>query len=120
MHVSGYGWLAVSGALGSIFGGVPAGLHYDALLHALFLGFVFAMLFGHAPIILPAVLGIPVRFTRSFYGSLILLHLSLALRVIGDLLAWPQARRWGGLLNVLALLVFLANTLWAIRRSKAT
>jgi hypothetical protein len=118
--LSGYGWLGVSGALGVMFGGVPAGLYYDALLHALFLGFVFAMIFGHAPIILPAVLRIPVTYTRSFYAPLIFLHLSLALRVTGDLLAWPQARRWGGLLNVLVLLVFIANTLWAIHRSKAT
>jgi hypothetical protein len=117
--LSGYGWLGVSGVLGMMFGGVPAGLHYDALLHTLFLGFVFAMIFGHAPIILPAVLRIPVTFSGSFYAPLVLLHGSLALRVAGDLLAWPEARRWGGLLNVLVLLVFIANTLWVIRRSKA-
>ena len=118
--LSGYGWLGVSGVLGSFFGGVVAGLRYDALLHTLFLGFVFAMIFGHAPIILPAVLRMPVTFSRSFYAPLILLHLSLALRVTGDLLVWPEARRWGGLLNVLVLLIFIANTLRVIRRSQAT
>jgi hypothetical protein len=118
--LSGYGWLGISGSLAMIYGGVPAGLGYDALLHALFVGFVFAMILGHAPIILPAVLGVAVTFRRSFYAPLILLHLSLALRVTGDLLAWPQARRWGGLLNVLVLLFFIANTLWSIWRSKAT
>jgi hypothetical protein len=55
-----------------------------------------------------------------FIAPLILLHLLLALRVTGDLLVWPEARRWGGLLNVLVLLVFIANTLRVIRRSKAT
>jgi hypothetical protein len=118
--LSGYGWLGVSGALGIMFGGVLAGLGYDALLHALFLGFVFAMIFGHAPIILPAVLRIPVTFTGSFYAPLVLLHVSLTLRVLGDLLVWPQTRRWGGLLNVLVLLAFFANMVWVIRRSKAT
>ncbi len=118
--LSGYGWLGVSGVLGSFFGGVVAGLRYDALLHTLFLGFVFAMIFGHAPIILPAVLRLPVTFSGNFYAPLLLLHLSFALRVTGDLLAWPKARRWDGLLNVLVLLVFIANTLWVIHRSKAT
>jgi hypothetical protein len=53
------------------------------LLHTLFLGFVFAMIFGHAPIIPPAVLRISETFSGSFYAPLILLHLSLALRVEG-------------------------------------
>lgn len=118
--LSGYGWLGVSGVLGNFFGDVVAGLRYDALLHTLFLGFVFAMIFGHAPIILPAVLCKPVTFSASYYAPLLLLHLSLALRVTGDLLVWPEARRWGGLLNVLVLLIFIANTLRVIHRSKAT
>jgi len=83
------------------------------MLHAFFLGFVFAMIFGHAPIIFPAVLRRPMPWRPAFYGHLLLLHLSLVLRVAGDLAAWPAGRRWGGLLNVAALLVFLVNTLRA-------
>jgi hypothetical protein len=112
--LSGYGWLGVSGALALGFGGVMAGPHYDAMLHALFLGFVVAMMFGHAPTILPAVLGAPVPFRPRFYSHLGLLHLSLLLRVGGDLAGWWPGRSWGGLLNGVALGLFLANTGYAI------
>jgi hypothetical protein len=44
-----------------------------------------------------------------------LLHLSLILRVAGDLIPWYEARLWGGMLNVLVLLFFLANTALAVR-----
>jgi hypothetical protein len=35
----------------------------DAFRHAIFLGFVVAMIFGHAPIVSPAILGKPLPFT---------------------------------------------------------
>lgn len=108
--LSGYLWLGVAGLLGLRFGGLAAGLHYDAWLHAIFLGFVFAMIFGHAPIIFPAVLGVPVPFRSAFYAHLAVLHVSLVLRVSGDLAAWGPGRQWGGLLNVVAVLLFLGNT----------
>lgn len=122
--LSGYVWLGVSGLLAVLAGGVAAGPHYDAMLHALFLGFVFSMIFGHAPIIFPAVLGWPVAFRRTFYAHLVLLHLTLVLRIAGDLASWLPGRRWGGLLNVLALLLFFANTAGGVlaarrRRSRA-
>jgi len=54
--LSGYRWLAVAGAL-LLFpqSSLGTGPLYDAALHALFVGFVFSMVFGHAPIIFPAV-----------------------------------------------------------------
>lgn len=117
--LSGYIWLGVSGLMALIFSGVTAGLRYDAVLHALFLGFVFSMIFGHAPIILPAVLKVPLAFDRTFYAPLILLHLSLLLRVAGDLTGWVAGRQWGGLINVVVLLLFLANTARAVRSEGA-
>ena len=114
--LSGYGWLGVSGALALRFGGVMAGAYYDAMLHALFLGFVAAMVFGHAPIILPAVLGVSVPFRRVFYGHVGLLHLSLLLRVGGDLAGWWPGRSWGGLLNGVALVLFVGYTGYAVWR----
>ena len=113
--LSGDVWLGASGVLGLLYGGVMAGPHYDALLHALFLGFVFPMIFGHAPLILPAILGVSIPFRRSFYGHLALLHLSLLLRLVGDLAAWWPGRQWGGLLNAVALGVFLVNIARAVR-----
>lgn len=118
--LSGYIWLGVAGALAIAFGGVPAGPRYDALLHALFVGFVFAMIFGHAPIIFPAVLGVPVAYSPAFYAPLALLHLSLALRLAGDLAGLGEPRRWGGLLNAAAVLLFLASVAWSILRSTSS
>ena len=54
--LTGYIWLGFGGLLAMRFGGMMAGPQYDAMLHAIFLGFVFSMIFGHALIIFPALL----------------------------------------------------------------
>jgi hypothetical protein len=112
----GYLWLGAGGVLALIFGGVAAGPHYDAMLHAVFLGFVLSMIFGHAPIILPALLGVPPAYHPAFYAHLTLLHLTLLVRVIGDLGGWLAGRQWGGLLNVIVVLLFLGNTARVLRK----
>jgi hypothetical protein len=112
----GYVWLAVSGILVLVFGQQAAGPIYDAQLHTLFLGFVFGMIFGHAPVIFPAVLGREIRYGSHFYGHVILLHASLALRVAADLAGLIVLRRWGGMLNGIALLLFLVVTVLALRK----
>ncbi|MGH2467892.1 MAG: hypothetical protein ACRDGL_09215 [Candidatus Limnocylindrales bacterium] len=104
----GYAWLAVAGLTWLAAGAVSSGRAFDAMLHALFLGFVISMVFGHAPVILPSVLRLPLPYHRAFYGHLALLHLGLLLRIGGgDGLGWTWAWQLGGVLNVLALLVFL-------------
>jgi hypothetical protein len=114
--LAGYAWLAFAGGIVLFHPGELSGPAYDAALHALFLGFVFSMIFGHAPIIFPAVLGVSMAFRPRFYAHLALLHASVALRVAGGLDSawsdgsWGRARPWGGLLNLIALVVFLANT----------
>lgn len=109
----GYGWLAVGGVVGLVFGEMAAGFRYDAWLHAIFLGFVFGMIFAHALIILPSVTGIAVPYHRGFYGATAVLQLSLLLRIGGDLMGWLPARQWGGLLNevvVLGFFIMVAGT----------
>jgi len=116
----GYVWLIVGGTLWVIVGGTStAGFYYDALLHTLFLGFVFSMIFGHAPIILPAVMPIEVQYRSSFYFHLALLQLSLIVRIIADLFMAQPVRQWAGLFNVLAILIFLANMARSVRRREA-
>jgi hypothetical protein len=105
----GYAWLFAAGATLSILGQLAAGPLYDAVLHAFFVGFVFSMIFGHAPIIFPAVLGISVRYRASFYLPLVLLHGSLFARTVGDLGGLPEARVWGGALNAAAIVLFIAG-----------
>lgn len=107
--LTGYVWLGVGGALHWRFGGVLAGPHYDAMLHAVFVGFVFSMIFGHAPIVLPAVLGRSIAYHPLFYLAPLLLHASLVLCVAGDLLGWWSGRQWGGLLNAVAVLLFFGT-----------
>lgn len=111
----GYVWLAVAGLCWVVFGAVTGGAAYDAMLHALFLGFAISMVFGHAPIILPAVLHLPLPHHPRFYIHLALLHVGLLLRIGGgDLLGWDAAFRAGGLLNITALLLFVVSSAMAI------
>jgi hypothetical protein len=115
--LSGYGWLGVGGALTWHFAGILAGPYYDAMLHTVFVGFVFAMIFAHAPIILPAILEQTASpYHPALYVPLVLLHASLLLRVSGDLGGWWPGRQWGGLLNALAVLLFLFTLAWRLRR----
>jgi hypothetical protein len=88
--------------------------HYDAMLHSIFLGFVFSMIFAHAPIIFPAVTGRPLPYRGVFYVHGALLHLALLLRIGSDLEGSFAAYRWSGLLLVLAVVVFLANNAFAM------
>jgi hypothetical protein len=115
---SGFIWLGVGGGLQFYFGAQYAGFLYDAALHAVFVGFVISMIFGHAPIIFPAILGLPVTYRSAFYAHLILLHLSLVIRVLGDLTTQLDLRRWGGILNELAILLFLGMTVYSILKGK--
>lgn len=115
----GYFWLLVGGGLWLYFGAsYSAGLIYDAQYHALLLGFVISMIFGHAPVIIPAVMGVAVPYRPVFYVHLVLLHLSLVLRVYGDLMLNWEARRWGGLLNEVAVVLFLVVTIVSARMGK--
>ena len=108
--LSGYVWLGVGGVLTWRFAGLTAGPYYDAMLHTVFVGFVFAMIFGHAPIIFPAILErTTAPYHPALYVPLLLLHASLLLRVSGDLMGWWPGRQWGGLLNALAVLFFLVT-----------
>lgn len=116
--LAGYFWLGISGLMALLYGGVMAGAKYDAILHAVFLGFAFSMIFGHAPIIFPAILNIPIHYRSAFYVHLGLLHGSLLLRVIGDIGQWQTVREWGGLLNVAVLLLFLMNTALSLKEEK--
>lgn len=116
----GYVWLIVGGLLWALVGASSTGgFLYDAMYHTLFLGFVFSMIFGHAPIILPAVLPIDVAYRPRFYIHLILLQGSLLVRVLADLMANQPLRQWMGLINVLTILFFLGNMALSVRRRPA-
>lgn len=102
----GYAWLAVAGlAWVAASWGHPV---RDLALHALGLGFVFSMMLGHAPVILPALAQVKLLFGRFFYVPLALLHASLALRLFGGLFD-ARLIAAGAAGNALAIAVFAAT-----------
>jgi len=107
--LSGHGWLTLSALLVVVQWPQTTGLLYDATLHSFFIGFVFSMIFGHAPVIFPAVLGLPVQFRWTSYVPLVVLHASLVLRLLGDLASLPAIRTWGAAGNAVAVGLFLLN-----------
>lgn len=114
----GYFWLIVGGLLRLAYGVQYAGPYYDAVLHSVLIGFVFSMIFGHAPIILPAVLNVTVVYRPAMYAALFLLHGALALRVLGDITLNQPVRAWGGMLNVVAILLYLGLVLYGALRHR--
>ena len=113
--ICGYFWLALGGVFwiwfARFFGAGPL---YDAMLHTIFVGFIFSMIFAHAPIILPTITGLALPFRNTFYLHAGLLHLSLLVRIAGDLALLPDGQKWGGLLNALAIVLFLINNIRAV------
>ena len=109
--ILGYLWMVVAGCVQLWVGPVTSGYAYDAAYHALFLGFVFSMIFVHAPIVFPSVTGVDIPFRRVFYLHLTLLHASLLLRIAGDARDWLPWRQWGALLNAVAIVLFFLVTM---------
>lgn len=104
--LAGYAWLAIAGVAWAAHAlGLPL---RDLALHALAIGFVFSMILGHAPVILPAVARVRLRYGPWFYAPLALLHASLALRLLLAF-AEPKALAWGALGNALAIGAFAAT-----------
>jgi hypothetical protein len=95
-----------------------AGSAYDATLHAIFLGFVFSMVFGHAPVILPSVTRLAVPYHPFFYAHWALLQLSLLLRVIALPAGMADAYPLAAALNGIAILLFMLNTISAVVRGR--
>ena len=116
--LAGYAWLALGGVAWVALGlGAPV---RDAALHAVGLGFILSMIFGHAPLVIPAIAGLRMRYTPAFYAPLVLLHLSLAARLAADFVA-PGARAATGWSHVAALASFaavLAASLHGARRGR--
>lgn len=115
----GYMWLFVAGAA---WIATSCGLPFrDAALHGLALGFVFSMMFGHAPVILPALARVKLLFGWVYYLPLLLMHVSLVVRLV----AGPADLRGlaaGAAGNALAMAVFAATLAasaiaWRIKKS---
>jgi len=113
----GFVWLAVSALLLLRFGPLSSGPVYDAIFHAVFVGFVFSMIFAHGPVIVPSILGVPIDFSRAFYGHLLLLHASLVVRIIADLRGLTWLRMAGALGTATAIFLFVIVTAGVVVRT---
>jgi len=112
----GHGWLGIAGVLLML---APTGItafFYDAVVHAITIGFVLSMIFAHAPIILPAVIGTRVRFSPASYAPLILLYISLVLRIAADFLESADLRVASGLITIIALAAYAVILLLSTMR----
>ncbi|MCV2368449.1 hypothetical protein [Roseateles oligotrophus] len=98
----GYVWLLAAALAGLAGQGHAGGIAW----HLLWLGFVFAMVFGHAPIMLPALAGLRPRPSRWALAPLALLAASLLLRSVAVLGGRPSWLAAAGLGHALALLSF--------------
>lgn len=108
--LGGYVWLGVAGFA---WAATALGLPWrDAALHALGLGFIFSMMMGHAPVILPAIARIKLRFGWAFYLPLAALHLSLAVRLGWGALE-AALRATGAAWNAASILLFAATIVGA-------
>jgi len=117
--ISGYLWLT-AGSLTLLAAGDLTGAAYDAVLHTILIGFVFSMVFGHAPIIFPAVVRVRMPYHWTFYVPLLALHVSLLMRFAGDGLELPGLHRVGALLNAVALVLFILSTVSSVIRGFRT
>ncbi|MCU0498913.1 MAG: hypothetical protein MUF87_16295 [Anaerolineae bacterium] len=103
----GYAWLGVGGLLAIYYGPIIAGFAYASVLHALLLGFVFSMIFGHAPIVIPALTGLQLQYHPVLYLPLIGLHATLIYRMYGQFWADLMITQQGAFGNVIAIVGFL-------------
>ena len=114
--LGGYAWLAVAGlAWIAMASGAPQAR--DAAMHALGLGFVFSMILGHAPLIVPVIARARMRYVPFFYVPLALLHASLFVRLLPGL-GDATLRLAGGVLNAAAIATFALTVAWSLRGAR--
>ncbi len=114
---SGYIWLGIAGIMGIGFGAVYAGYQYDALIHAVVVGFILSMVFGHAPMIFPALTGRHIAYTALMYVPLAMLHLSLVIRLISDFSGSFEGRMLASMINAAAVILFLMTMVYGAMRN---
>jgi len=114
----GYGWLIIAG-LELLAGPLHLTLFwYDATVHAVTLGFVLSMVFGHTLIIFPSVIGMKLRYSPVLYLPLLLLQISVAIRIVGDFSGSTELRSLSGSLTVAAVALFAVTIASVSGRSR--
>ncbi len=114
MLTIGYAWLLLTMVL--LVGSQGAGLFYDAVVHAFFVGFVFSMVFAHGVMILPAVWGrVGYAWTPWMWLGAGMSQLGLVLRLIGDAMG-TRLRLYGSWLIGAGILLYVLLAMRQARR----
>jgi hypothetical protein len=101
---TGYLWLATEGIILVVLENHP--LFYDLILHTFFLGFTFSMIWAHAPIISPTILGIQeTPFHPILWVTWTLFQISLAGRILFSILEVYELRKIFGIANGYLILI---------------
>lgn len=114
--IAGYVWALVAAGIWVVVGPVFSGYAYDTSVHALTIGFALSMVMAHAPIIVPAVVRRQVPYSPVLWAVWGLLQAGLLTRVLGGARAAlgsegaVTAWQYGGTVDVLAVLAFVATT----------
>ena len=114
--LAGYFWLGLAGLVLLVAPPGVTAFSYDAAVHAIAIGFVLSMIFGHAPIILPAVTGLRVRYSAAVYAPLVVLHLSVLLRIAADLFEHIGMRIISGPITIIAFAGYAATLMIRSRK----
>jgi len=104
--LAGYAWLGIAGLIAVASPQIWSGFGYDAYIHAVLLGFVMSMVFGHAPIIFPAVLERPITFHPAAWIPLALLHIAVATRIVADVITNMDLRQTAGILTAVSIALY--------------
>ncbi|WP_420578275.1 hypothetical protein [Ekhidna sp.] len=111
-----YSWLLIAG-ISSLFSDYIL-YSYDLVLHAFFLGFFFSMIFINAPDALLKKLGLEEMKTHPNF-LVVFLSIGLFARlIIGDLFQIQLARNIGGILNLLAIILYVTSLLFQAIRNR--
>ena len=114
----GYAWLALAALWG--LAGLARGAAFGASgpLHVLLLGFVFALVFGHAPIVLPALarlrLAPPGRWN---FAPVLAMSAGVGLRALAELAGHASLRAGAAALQALAIVAFALLLLARVQRT---
>ncbi len=110
-------WLIINGVLLIVM--PDTAYSYDILVHSFFIGYAFAMIFAHGPIILPGVLGITSKpFHPVLYAWLFLVQGSLLLRLIADSFFSIEWRKISGMLSGVGILLYFITLVVLVIRER--
>ncbi|WP_420318578.1 hypothetical protein [Ekhidna sp.] len=111
-----YTWLLMTGVSSLISDHIL--YSYDLVIHAFFLGFFFSMIFINAPDALLKKLGLEELKTFPNFWVIFLSIGLIARLIIGDIFQIQLARNIGGILNLLAIILYAVSLLFQARGNR--